>query len=232
MEKKDFSEALAKKLRPLYVNLFKEVASFKNNTMFAVQCGSKFPTEAHEGLLMVGRATNGWIEPKDVDDLLDYSFKNVEPMKWVNDDAGRKAGYNPRRSAFWRIVAGIGKSFYSDEWFSYIAWSNLCKVAPQAGNPGDPLYYAQLKTCQKIFETEIEVLHPKAVILFTGYNWAKDFLTYLNGGVQPENEESWSKYECKVFLIKKIYYVLTEHPQGKKENRRKQTLIELLRKLA
>lgn len=228
MKKNNNIEDLASSLRPLYAHLFKEVASFNDNAFFAIQCGSLFK----QGWLMVGRATNGWIEPKDVDELIESLF-GAEPLLWVEKNEGNKQGYNTRKSAFWRVIKGVAKAFYPDEWYKHIAWSNLCKVAPQAGNPSNSLYYAQLEACQKILEAEIKALSPKAVLLFTGYSWAKDFLVYLNDGVEPQPmaTAAWSKYECKVFLIKGTYYILTEHPQGKKEAIHKETLIDLLKNL-
>lgn len=221
-------EVLASSLRPLYAHLFKEVASFNDNACFAVQCGTLFK----QGLLVVGRATHGWIEPKDVNELIDSLF-DEEPLRWVEESAGNDKDYNTRRSAFWRVIKGVAEALYPDGWFQNIAWSNLCKVAPQAGNPNNSLYYAQLEDCQKILEAEIKILSPKAVLLFTGYNWAKDFLVYLNDGVEPHpmTTAAWDRYECKVFLIKGTYYILTEHPQGKKEAVHKKTLIDLLKNL-
>ena len=232
MIKKSLLEELANRLQPLYAHLFKEVESFNDSTKFCAMCGSLFPIEANQGLLMVGRATNGWIEPKDVNELIDSLF-DEEPLRWVEESAGNDKEYNTRRSAFWRVIKGVAEAFYPDGWFQNICWSNLCKAAPQAGNPNNSLYYAQLEDCQKILEAEIKILSPKAVLLFTGYNWAKDFLVYFNDGIEPQptTTATWSRYECKVFLIKGTYYILTEHPQGKKEAVHKETLKKLLKNL-
>ncbi len=59
---------------------------------------------------------------------------------------------------------------------------------------------------------------PKVVIMFTGYDWAKDFLEYLNKGQAPTCIEQlkWDKYECCVYLIDGTYFMVTRHPPRKK----------------
>lgn len=154
-------------------------------------------------------------------------------MKWVEDSAGSKDRYNTNKSAFWRVVKRIAHGIYPEEWYSHIAWSNVCKVAPwEGGNPNNALYYAQLDSCQKIFEVEMKVFSPKVVIMFTGYDWAKDFLEYLNKGQAPTCIEQlkWDKYECCVYLIDGTYFMVTRHPQGKKEDPHAECIINLISK--
>ena len=225
--------ALLKELKPIFAHLLEKVASINyDKAAFCVQCGSKYPTTEKEGLLVIGRAVNGWYEASDADELL-KSLETPEPLKWVEDDAGSTTKYNPNRSAFWRVIKGVAKFFYPQEWYAHIAWSNLCKIAPyEGGNPNNTLYYAQLKECQEILESEINILTPKAVLMLTGYNWAKDFLTFLNGNIEPKCifKAAWSRYECKVYVINGTHYIVTEHPQGKKEAIHKECIIDILKK--
>ena len=78
------------------------------------------------------------------------------------------------------------------------------------------MYYAQLSACQKILKSEIEILSPKFVILLTGENWAKDFLSYLNAA--PIDKVEWeNNYTIDIYLVKGVCFLRTEHPQGKPE---------------
>lgn len=211
----------------MYATLLKRVAGLSYCTAtFCAQWGSKFPEETHCGILVVGRATNGWItDSQDIDTLFgkskDAIFNRENQMKWVEDSYGAKNNYNTRRSAFWRVIKQVAERFYPTDWYAHIAWSNLCKVAPsERGNPNESLYYKELGDCQKIFATEINILSPKIVILFTSYDWAKDFLSYINGGLEPNSIEikKWNnKYNAIVYRINDVYFIVSEHPQRKKE---------------
>lgn len=212
-------------LMPLYAELLQDVASINyEKCTFFPQWGERFPLENKSGILVVGRACNGWHSlSQDVNVLFGDSEESIynrkDQMKWVEDFAGNKEGYNTNKSAFWRVTKRIAQCFYPKEWYSYVAWSNVCKVSPERGNPNDTLYYAQLERCQKIFETEMSILSPRVVVMFTGYNWAVDFLSFLNNKLKPESIKhlNWDKYTSKVYLINDIYFIVTEHPQGKKE---------------
>lgn len=229
-------------LKPLYQSLVKSVSSFTyDKAYFCVQWGKKFPKEKNKGLMFVGRAVNGWISKnEDVDiqfgDTDEAIFNIEEQMIWVYEQAGEGKGYNSNRSAFWRVIQGISDSFYPSESLNYVAWSNVCKVSPwEGGNPDNPLYYAQLSSCQEIFKKEVEILSPKVVIFFTGEGWAIDFLKYLNGEQNPKSVEKvvWDKkykYQCVVYNINGTIYILSEHPQGKKEKNHIQCIKELIEK--
>ncbi len=233
------TEILRKELKPLYEDLLKSVAEFDyDKATFCMQWGEDFPFEEHCGIMFVGRATNGWVtECEDVDvlfgDTEDAIFNRPDQMKWIESLSGNTKGYNTNKSAFWRVIKAVTKEFYPEPWYSHIAWSDVCKVAPwEGGNPNPPLYYAQLKDCKKIFETEIKILSPKVVVLFTGESWSTDFLRYLNGeqGTKSVCKEYWSGYECKVYQMNGVTYIRTEHPQGKNEDAHIQCLINLIKK--
>lgn len=215
------------KLMPLYAELMQNVASINYGTCtFFPQWGVNFPLEDKCGIMVVGRACNGWHSLSRDNNVLfgnseESIFNRKDQMKWVEDFAGNKKGYNTNKSAFWRVSKRIAQCFYPNDWYSHVAWSNVCKVAPwEGGNPNDTLYYAQLQSSQKIFETEIRLLSPKVVVMFTGYDWAKDFLNFLNDRREPQSMmcQNWDKYTCDVYCIKDTYFIVTKHPQGKNEN--------------
>jgi hypothetical protein len=209
-------DILIKELNPLYEEL-KEIAG-ENDSLFCVQIGDKFPDS--DGIIFYGRATNGWEENCE----LTKSISRENQLKWVED-------YNTKRSAFSRIIKGISMFSYPEKWYDYVAWSNVCKIAPTSGgNPSDKSYYQQLEVCRKIFSKEIEILSPKHVILLTGWSWAKDFLTCLNGNIEPEllNEFSWEHYNMHVCKINSVNFIIADHPRGKPESRIKGTILEVM----
>lgn len=228
---------LKEALKPLYENLLKDVSNFDySKAFFCMQWGHNFPSQSNCGILFVGRAVNGWVTDSEDINLLfgtgdDTIFDRFDQMKWVENLEQNKSGYNTRKSAFWRVIKKIASHYYPQNWSSYIAWSNVCKVAPfEGGNPNDSLYYAQLENCQKILKKEIDILSPQFVVFFTGTGWAVDFLRFLNEGQVPHSvqTEKWNKYECKTYLIKDVHYILSEHPQGKKEKEHSNCIIKLI----
>lgn len=146
------TEILRKELKPLYENLLKNVAEFDyDKATFCMQWGENFPFEEHCGLIFVGRATNGWVTECEDDDVLfgdteDAIFNRRDQMKWVENLSGNTDGYYTNDSAFWRVIKSVTKELYPEPLYSYVAWSNVCKVAPLEGrNPNNPLYYAHDK---------------------------------------------------------------------------------------
>lgn len=234
------TDRLRKELKPLYEDLLNNVAELNySKATFCLQWGENFPLEEHRGIMFVGRATNGWVtDCEDVDVLFgdseDAIFNRNDQMKWIENLSGNTEGYNTRKSAFLRVIKKISEVFYPENWYSYVAWSNVCKIAPwKGGNPNDSLYYAQLEDCKKIFAKEIELLSPKAVVMFTGESWATDILRYMNGedGTKSVYKEKWANYECKVYQINGVTYIRSEHPQGKNEDDHVNCIVSLLNKI-
>ncbi len=224
-EQISMKQSLYKALKPLYAELLGQLSEEDKLTMcpFCMQWGKDFPTNPSSGLLFVGRATNGYgtDATESVDVLFDgegdsLGFARPNQMSWL-----ATSDYNWRQSPFWRVISKVSQDYTEGEWFNGIAWSNLCKIAPsEAGNPSDSLYYAQLSACQKILKSEIEILSPKFVILLTGDSWAKDFLSYLDDKevCSPIDKVEWeNNYTIDIYLIKGVYFLRTEHPQGKPE---------------
>lgn len=230
---------LKKQIKPIYSELLQNVASFKfEKCTFFPQWGENYPLRKERcGLMVMGRACNGWhSKSQDINILFGTSdesiFNRMDQMMWVETFAGSKSGYNTNRSAFWRVAKHIAQSFYPDEWCSYVAWSNVCKVAPwEGGNPNNKLYNAQLESCRRIFAEEIRLFSPKFVVMFTGESWAIDFLMYLNDNKEPISikQLNWDRYQCNVYYINGTYFIVTEHPQGKKEAIHAECIINFIK---
>ncbi len=131
----NISDKLKTILKPLYTELLNHAS--KQDCTFCVQWGKKFPVENNEGILFVGRATNGWASEFDVDKMFDDDnpdriFNHPEQMVWMEQNRFAPQGeYNNNRSAFLRVIRKTACHFFSsDEWYEYVAWSNLCKLAP------------------------------------------------------------------------------------------------------
>lgn len=232
---------LRDELKSSLLPLYKELLSgntFDNVCTFCVQWGKNFPDKKNTGILFIGKAVNGWINDEtDVNVLFGDSSKKIfdicDQMEWVYNLEGNNDGYNTNKSSFWRVIKRISQKFYqNEEWYSYIAWSNLCKIAPfKGGNPNDMLYNEQLSSCQKILAKEIEIFSPKFVVMLTS-GWENDFLYYLNGNIHTKSEEklNWDDYQTKLYKIKDTIYIASQHPQGKNEKKHIDVITNLINK--
>ena len=238
-------QLLYDELRPLYEQLLKDV-SYENCPSrpdvictFCAQWGDKY--EADNGIIFYGRATNGWDANEDIDILFPQDFQNPDDeertfnkndqMIWVQRDWNNTEGYRTKRSAFWRVIRKISEHFYGDNWYRKIIWSNLCKIAPENGNPSNSLFVAQLAKCSEIMKKELKLFNPKHVVLMTGIDWAKDFLCYLNNNsLISIDEVEWDNYKVEVFKIENRHIYLTRHPQGKPEKVHVDAIIKLIEK--
>ena len=187
--------------KPLFRDLLHTLANTNGNwrstplTGFSCLRGDLY----NNGLLIVGRAVNGWASTWTTDELRDETKVDalVEelypttsptecPMMWVSDCWGKNDdNYNTKKSAFWRVGRAVvsdlsGECFDNCRWPSSISWSNLYKVSPgSGGNPSEPLADAQLAQCKKILEEEIIWLNPSQILFLTGWGWAQWFLPDL-----------------------------------------------------
>lgn len=220
--------------KPLFRDLLLTLANGNGNwratplTGFACLRGNLY----NNGLLVVGRAVNGWASKWTADELRDQSKVGelVEelypttgtadcPLMWVSDSWGQNGNeYNTKKSAFWRVirgvVSGLSEGHFDDcAWPSTIAWSNLYKVSPAAGrNPSEPLADAQLAQCKKILEEEIRWLNPSRILFLTGWGWAQWFLPDLQFAVDTNVE---SPIEASGIIFNKARVVVLPHPERK-----------------
>lgn len=236
------SRELAVKLKPLYQVLLDEIGEAKGEAYikFCIQWGALFPQEENTGIVFYGRANNGWMcFDTTAEDIFDpnnsnRAFDRDDQMIWVEDCAGTVKGYNTNSSAFWRVVRKVTREFYPENELQHIAWSNLCKVAPDGTNPSDSLYWSQLHAAGEIMKTEVEYFSPKHVVLLTGEGWAMPFLKQIFGTDEPMVIDiatfgAAKSYEIRVYRNRSVFYYVSEHPQGKNESTHIETLINLIK---
>ncbi|MBP7953685.1 MAG: hypothetical protein KAZ14_00790 [Nitrosomonas sp.] len=206
-------------------------------------------------LMVVGRATNGWIDKEKcptpneltkLDTAKDHASTVINelqgddpcPMKWVADKWGRQSGstksYNTKKSAFWRvshcvlIKLGIVKSD-DMSWPSHLVWSNLYKLAPaNGGNPGKKLCDIQLDECVRLLQLELSTYRPKRLLLLTGLDWAEPFIRDLEKpSISSQNFKYVEAYAPKYFSNGgTTKIVVAAHPQGKDESTWVQEVIK------
>lgn len=236
-----FAEKLEPQLKRLYQQLIEDVKELPGpKDAFAVQWGKLYPQKANEGILFVGRATNQWHTTEENIEVLfgdpgkgDTIFNCVDQMEWVYNDWNSKKGYATSTSAFWRVIRKVANSFYESDELNHVAWSNICKIQTDKGkNPEGRMFDNQIKTCQEIFKTELEILSPQFVIMFIGNYGKREMLSYINGGVMPQEIEiaGWSSYKAIVYKIGKMIFICSEHPMCKDETEHINCLRNLIQK--
>ena len=192
-------------------------------------------------LFVFGRAPNGWnklnIKAQVVKEKREATLSeifgvrknnNFDPMSWVSQDWGlNKSGkYNPARSAFWRIARQLVHELKiadvdSDQWSSFLAWSNLYKISPyEGGNPSSQLANIQLNDCIELLRYEMSEWAPKRALFLTG----KDWFDALKVPIEVSNSKShFGRYVELAGKLKsqktgmEIKVVVAKHPQGKPE---------------
>lgn len=193
----------------------------------------------NNGLMVVGRAVNGWVEgispasltvPLTAKNHSEEVFGSVTgtecPMSWVTERWGASNGYNTKRSAFWRVIRKVVESHriadvHSREWPSYLVWSNLYKVAPASGgNPNGTLCSLQLAGCISLMSVELSTYRPSLLLFLTGMNWAKPFIEAFGMSAPCNNKYHYVEGfgntiadNCEIGR-----YVIASHPQGKPED--------------
>lgn len=234
------TQLFVKELLPLYHSLREAcstVIDLDKFTVFFPQLGRLYTETTKDGILFVGRATNGWKNAlsENLEDVADFQFEtsmldNEVKNNWSIPNS--ISGYRCSRSAFWRIIYRVSKEFYPNDWSEHIAWTNLYKVAPITGyNPSDSVCYAQLEACDAILNKEIKLLSPRYVIFLTSWNWLKDFslVKTMPNNAQQIISEKWDGYNAKKWDAEGITYILTEHPMVKPEDSHTKALLKLMR---
>ncbi|ULQ61052.1 hypothetical protein K7I13_07315 [Brucepastera parasyntrophica] len=194
-------------------------------TTFFPQVGEKY-FENKPRILFVGKATNGWIpDDRNVENLFNLKNPNRivnrdDQMKWVNNLEGKRSDhhYNTKKSSFWRVIKGITLSTINkNDWYNYIAWSNLYKIAPcEGGNPSSHLIKLQYNNSRKLLELDLKTLDPDIVIFLTS-GWENNLLKEMEIKNDKKSFEEWKKYKTFYKKIEDKIYIYSYHPQGKNE---------------
>lgn len=188
------SQTLSEKYEELYSRMLAASAVTSPNLELAPfwpKIGARYEGD----LLLVGRATNGWIDrwvPSEGQTSAEVArlarksgegLVNGDQLGWVLDRwHPRDGGYSTATSQFWQTTRHLMATIRPEEtdWPSLIAWTNLAKVAPWAG--GNPL--RELLTVQRghgpgLFAREVEELKPRLVVALTGRWWFEGFANEL-----------------------------------------------------
>ena len=182
------------------------------------------------GIMLVGRATNGWVSGWDIPtgvqdasgivrEARDHAQR--DRMEWVmawwaerfpTGVTGDKL-YPIRRSAFWQVACCLAYEPIETavgNWATRLAWSNLYKIAPcKGGNPTRREIDSQQPDSIDLIRMELDLLRPRAVVMMVGAHWLEPFEKDLN--VRP----------CKgTFVIATGQYgdstiIVTVRPEGK-----------------
>jgi len=195
-------------------------------TAFSLLKGRKF----NKKLLVIGRAVNGWVinweksqSHKKASQIIN-ELKNREKqfLDWPYNNEGNTNGYNPNRSAFWRVVRKIVLqnkiSPNYENWSNYIAWTNLYKISNwEGGNPSSSLRNFQFNNVKTILLNDITDCNPLNVLFLTGEGWALPFIEDI---FKPISKKL--NYIHKVGNLnlkdKNFNCIIAPHPQGKKED--------------
>jgi len=201
--------------------------------------------KARRDLMVVGRALNGGgtviskeqlgdklIIQKFADDIVEQKQvpENWISLRWVAEGfINPPKEYNPRKSAFWRVIKEIVESLKiaetngNDEWSSFLLWSNLYKFSPyDGGNPSGKLMEIQREKCVELLSLEIETWKPKNILMLTGGDWLRRFLKgskqnlfkdirYLNDG-----SHRYEYLDCVGDLNYGGKIAVAKHPERKK----------------
>ena len=223
-----------------YRRVFREYAanapSQGKYTAFWPVIGRNYPVG--NGLMVVGRAVNGWTNGSDIRVLrtehglaaeIEEGRKESEktserdsPEEWLKEprDPPRKP-YNWRRSAFWRVA----HDFAVDDsvvafaprasWPSHLAYSNLVKIAPSGGGNPNAQRSRLLEASAPLLQLEIESLRPACVLILAGQEWYDPFLR-LVGPVTALND---NQFVHGIAAFASAHILLAEHPQTRPHRR-------------
>jgi len=215
IDTKQFREHYEELLGLIPKNLSKKLC------VFFPQVGKNY-YNMEEKILFIGKSVNSWITNKLNMDIL-FDSKNEErivnrddEIYWVERNDNKH--YNSNNSAFWRLIRNITKKYIlKNDWYNNISWTNLFKISPWAGgNPSGYLQKLQSKICINILNKEIEYLNPKIIVFLTSY-WETFYLKSIGLDLNKNKTVKWDKYETYYQIFNNRIYILSHHPQGKKE---------------
>lgn len=190
-------------MKKLYEELYyncKDISDFDTSAHFVSIKGALYESSDIR-FMLVGRATNEWgslftntAEIFGMD--AERQFNDSHRFCWIEDIKGSlysaydrekpiKKRYCLDKKHYWTYSKEIFKrltrmELLSPVWQEHIVWTNLYKIAPNSGNginnPDEQLKKAQLATCKKILNREIELYRPTHILIFSGYDdWFEPF---------------------------------------------------------
>jgi hypothetical protein len=221
-------------LKTLYEELYNQLPKkFEQDIYpFFIQVGRKY-NKSNKKCLFVGKSINGWVtNSRNVDELFDENNDNRivnrnDQMEWVHNLEGPNGCYNTKISAFWRVIKGISSKLHDEDWYNYIAWSNLYKLCPEKGNPNARLQKIQRSTCIKILTEETKILKPDCIVFLTS-SWEKFYLESIGIDFERNNNKSWSDYKTYFQIHDNRLIVQSLHPQGKNESSHIEAIVEII----
>ena len=102
-------------------------------------------------------------------------LSNCKGLGWVDtyiEKGKRNKKYKTSNTPFWRAARTAVEQLYafpkdpSNDFYKYIAWTNLFKACPQSGgNPQGDLWYNQIGICNEILKQEIKILDPTHILV-------------------------------------------------------------------
>lgn len=189
---------------------------------YSAQVGDLYPENDFSGILIYGRSSNGWDRtcPNGIEDHRTvYDMRNMEIQS--------------KRRMYYRFIKGVVGNFYPiDEWYNYIAISNITKIVfCDKGNPSEELWDKQYDYLKPILEKEIQILSPKVVVFIIGSNIRSgyespiyDLYPCIKDKSALIDKQIWGKYDSKngekyltttTYEIGKRLFIFTDRPDSK-----------------
>lgn len=175
----------------------------------------------NRGILVVGQAVYGWIPDWTAADAASPARRLAilsdtratfsdqdDPMSWI-------AGHRVENSPFWRTAHEVTDALVPDHesaWFSRVAWTNLCPIAPgdYKGNPEGVLRQVQTSAAAEFLSATVNALHPRLVLVLAG--------PFIWSFVEPLGLSSLSRIDAPFTLVGKrrdgVPWICGMHPGG------------------
>jgi hypothetical protein len=173
------------------------------------------------GILVVGQAVYGWIPDWTAADAATVAGRSAilddtratlsdqdDPMGWI-------AGHRVENSPFWRTAHEVTDALAPDResaWFSRVAWTNLCPIAPgdYKGNPAGMLRQVQTLAAAEFLSATVDALQPRLVLVLAG--------PFIWSFVEPLGLSSLSQTDAPFTLVGKrrdgVPWICGMHPGG------------------
>jgi len=173
------------------------------------------------GVLVVGQAVYGWLPDWTAADatsaagrsaILDdtkAAFNDLDdPMSWIS-------GHRVENSPFWRTAHEVTDALApnpASPWFSRVAWTNLCPIAPGAykGNPEGMLRQVQTTAAAEFLGATVDALRPRIVLVLAG--------PFIWSFVEPLDLGALSRCDAPFTLVGRrrdgVGWICGMHPGG------------------